>query len=76
MADKKYTSKATVRSIKFTSRVSTKIKEVYYTVEACEERLLPENLNKTEVEQERKLLWDSVNEQVDNQIIDIYKQNK
>lgn len=65
MANKK--SKAIVISIKFTSRCSMKIGDNFYTLEACEERSLPEGLTETEILQERKMLWDTVNEEVDHQ---------
>ena len=67
-----YISKAAVSSIRFTSRASVKIGESFYTVEACEEHVLPmeDDLN---IEQERKILWDVVNTECDKQIEDIIK---
>lgn len=70
---KEYTSKAVIKTITATSRVSAKVKDNYYTVEYTEERLLPED---ADVEQERKILWDTVNTEVDNQIADIFAINK
>lgn len=70
-----YESKAITESIKFTSRASVKIKDCYYTVEACEERVIPE-IEGVDIEEERKLLWDTVNTECDNQIqeiLQIYK---
>lgn len=54
-------------SIKFTSRASVKVGDSFYTVEACEERAIPdiENIN---IEEERSDLWDTVNEECDKQI--------
>lgn len=68
--DTKYTSKAITTQIRATSRASVKIKESYYTVEYTEERTIPdvEGIN---LEEEKKLLWDAVNTEVDNQIEDI-----
>lgn len=63
-----YKQKGVTVSIKFTSRASIKVNESFYTVEACEERMIPED---ADVEKERKLLWDTVNEECDNQIQDI-----
>ena len=64
----KYQSKATINSIKATSRVSLKINETFYTLEYCEERLIPAD---ADIEQERKLLWDTVNIEVDKQAEDV-----
>lgn len=61
-------SKATVTAIKCTSRVSTKIKDTFYTVEYGEERSIPED---ADIELERKIMWDDCNTEVDNQIADI-----
>ena len=72
MANKKeYKSKAVTHSIKFTSRKSVKIKDSYYTIEACEERWLPEDGN-VNIEEERRLLWDTVNRECEDQIDLIY----
>lgn len=70
MATKKtaYKSKATINSIKATSRISLKINETFYTLEYCEERLIPEG---ADIEKERKLLWDTVNAEVDKQAEDV-----
>ena len=70
-----YKSKATISSIKATSRISLKIGETFYTLEYCEERLIPEG---ADIENERKLLWDTVNAEVDKQAEDVqmmYKSN-
>ena len=80
MAKKK--SKATYEplmetySIKFTSRASVKVGDSFYTVEACEERVLPfpnDNKKKVDFAKERELLWDCVNTECDNQIQDILR---
>lgn len=59
-------------SIRLTSRASIKIKDSYFTFEACEERqCAPEIANtitEEELAQERASLWDLVNAEVDNQI--------
>lgn len=75
MAKKKqtYESKAQTVSIRYTSRASVKIGEQYYTVEATEERAIPD-VPDIDLDEERKLLWDEVNRQVDNQVDDIYEQ--
>lgn len=68
----KYEPKGVTTSIKFTSRASVCIDKNYYTVEACEERMIPD-VEGLDLEEERKALWDTVNEQCDNQIADIIK---
>ena len=70
-----YEVKGVTTSIKFTSRASVKIDNNYYTVEACEERLIPA-IEGIDIEEERKALWDCVNTECDNQIADIIKMYK
>ena len=65
---KVYESKAVTTTIRATSRASVKVKDNFYTVEYCEERSVPEDCN---IEEERKLLWDDCNAEVDNQIQEI-----
>jgi len=74
LANKK--SKAIATSIRYTSRMSLKIGETFYTMEACEERTLPNDLTPEEVQTEREFLWDCVNEEVDKQAADIWKANQ
>ena len=54
-------------TIKFTSRASIKIKDNFYTFEACIEKTVPEGVD---YEEFKKDLWDEVNGEVDNQIIE------
>lgn len=70
--NEKYEQKGITTSIKFTSRASVKIGDSFYTVEACEERLIPA-IDGVDMENERKLLWDIVNTECDAQIEDILK---
>lgn len=70
--DTNYQSKAITTQIKATSRASVKIRDNYYTVEYTEERTIPQ-VDGVDLEQERKLLWDTVNAECDNQIEDIIK---
>ena len=65
-----YRSKAVTTRIVAVSRVSKKIDETFYTLEYSEERTIPED---ADVEKERRILWDVVNGEVDNQVEDIYK---
>ena len=63
-------SKAITTSIKFTSRASVKIGESYYTVEAQEERMIPD-IEGIDIDEERKDLWNTVNGECDDQISSI-----
>lgn len=67
-----YVSKAVVSTIKATSRVAIKIRDNYYTVEYTEERLVPDATG-IDMDMERTMLFDSVNEVVDTQAEDIIK---
>lgn len=62
-----YESKAIITSIKATSRASVKIGDSYYTLEYCEERIIPD-VDDIDIATERELLWNTVNAEVDNQI--------
>ena len=66
---KKYEQKGITTSIRFTSRCSINIDGKFDTFEACEERMIPED---ADVEQERKLLWDTINDEVDKQAEEAY----
>lgn len=72
-------SKLKTTSIRFTSRASIKVNDNFFTVEACEERVVPEGIDDIDWEHEKKLLWDSVNDQCDDQtqtIIRMFKDKK
>ncbi len=64
--------KGKTTSIRFTSRASVKVGDSFYTVEACEERAIPD-LEGVNMEEERQDLWDTVNTECDNQIQEILK---
>lgn len=70
--DTNYESKAITTQIRATSRASTKIRDNYYTVEYTEERTIPQ-VEGVNLEKERELLWDAVNNECDNQIEEIIK---
>ena len=65
-----YVSQAKTVSIRFTSRAAVKIGDNYFTIEACEERVIPD-VSGVDIDRERELLWDTVNSECDNQIQDI-----
>ena len=68
MAD--YTSKAKITKITATSRASVKIRDSYFTLEYSEERVIPDQYDGggVDIEAERALLWQTVNDQVDIQV--------
>ena len=70
--DTNYESKAITTQIKATSRASVKVRDNYYTVEYTEERTIPQ-IDDVDIAKEREILWDCVNNEVDNQIEDIIK---
>lgn len=70
-----YEQKGITTSIRFTSRSSLKIGDNFFTVEACEERSIPD-IEGVDLKIERELLWDAVNEEVDKQFDNIFEQIK
>lgn len=66
-----YESKLKTVSIRFTSRASIKIKDNFFTVEACEERIVPEGVTDIDWQKEKLLLWNAVNDECDDQIQEI-----
>lgn len=62
-----YESKAKVVSIRATSRASVKYRDSFYTLEYTEERMIPD-IEGVDIEQERAILWDVANSEVDMQI--------
>lgn len=67
-----YVSKCKTKTISATSRASVKVGDSFYTLEFTEERLVPQTAN-VNLEQEKELLWDEVNLQVDKQIEDVLR---
>lgn len=63
-------SKCTTKSMKFTSRASVKIGDSYFTFESTIEKSVPEDITDEEFKNEKQMLWDEVNSEVDNQIIE------
>ena len=59
---------AKTTTIKASSRASVKVGDNFYTIEWTEERTIQPKDN---IEEERTLLWDDVNREVDEQIEDI-----
>ena len=65
-----YESKATITKISAVSRASVKVNDSFYTVEYQEERTLPVDME-FNIEEERAILWDTVNTECDSQVKDI-----
>lgn len=65
-----YQQKAVTTKIVATSRSSVKVRDNFYTIECTEERSIPE-VEDVDVQHEWNLLFDSVNQVVDNQIAEI-----
>ena len=64
---------AKTTTIRATSRISTKIRDTFYTFEYCEERQIEDG---DDLEEERAKLWEICNAEVDNQIeetLEMYK---
>ena len=73
-----YESKAIITTIRATSRASVKLGDSYYTLEYCEERAIPDT-DDVNIAEERRILWDTVNNEVDTQVeetIRILKNNR
>lgn len=58
-------------SIRFTSRASVKIKDSYFTFEACAEKSVPEDMTPEELVDAKQEFWDELNQEVDNQIQEV-----
>ena len=65
-------AKAKTTIIRATSRASVKVKDNYFTVEYAEERVVSD-IEGIDIEAERQELWDTVNAECDNQILEIKK---
>lgn len=70
---KEYVPQAIPTAIKCNSRISLKIKDNFYTIEYGEERALPEGFNVADIDKEREALWNTCNNEVDNQAEEIKK---
>lgn len=58
------------------SKATVQIKNNYYSFSYSEERELPEDDTRTNIEKERELLWETLNSEVDkqiDQIMELYK---
>lgn len=62
-----------IQTIRAISRASVKIRDSFYTVEYGEERSIEDGDN---IEEEREKLWDTCNNEIDNQLEDIIKSFK
>ena len=68
-----YVQQAKTVKIAATSKATVQIKNNYYSFSYSEERELPEDQLRVNLEKEKELLWDSLNTEVDKQIEQIVK---
>lgn len=61
--------KSVVTQIEARKKVSVEIEKIWYTAEYCETRSIPADAN---IDEEKQDLWDSVNEEVNLQISELY----
>ena len=66
-----YEVKAKINKISATSRASVCVNKNYYTVEYSEERIVPDT-DDVDIIKERNDLWDTVNNECDEQIAKVY----
>lgn len=66
-----YRQQSKVIKISGTSKATVQIKNNYYSFSYSEERELPEDQSRVDIEKERELLWETLNSEVDNQINEI-----
>ena len=57
--------------LKVTSRASVKIGDSFFTFEAGIEKSVPEDFDVEKLPEEKKKMWDEMNTDIDNQIIEI-----
>lgn len=72
MIMEEYEVRAQITTIRASSRASVKISDNFYTVEYMEERVVPDEEG-IDIEKEREALWDTVNTECDNQVLEIKK---
>lgn len=68
-----YVQQAKTVKISATSKATVQIRNNYYSFAFSEERELPEDDSRVNIEKERELLWETLNAEVDNQIEEITK---
>lgn len=67
---------AMTTEIQASSRASVKCGDSFYTVEYTEKRVVKDGITDKELEEEREALWNTVNTECDNQVVDIIKTYK
>ena len=68
-----YVQQAKTVKISATSKATVQIKGMYYSFSYSEERELPEDDSRVNLEKERELLWETLNDEVDKQIEETVK---
>lgn len=68
-----YVQQAKTVKISATSKATVQVKGNYYSFSYSEERELPEDDSRVNLEKERELLWNDLNDEVDKQVEEIVK---
>lgn len=68
-----YIQQAKTVKISATSKATVQVKNNYYSFAYSEERELPEDDSRVNLEKEKELLWETLNNEVDKQIEQIVK---
>lgn len=57
--------------LKVTSRASIKLGDSFFTFESGIEKSVPEDFDESLIPEEKKKMWDEMNADIDNQIIEV-----
>ena len=68
-----YIQQAKTIKISGTSKATVQVNNNYYSFSYGEERELPGDCSRVNLDKERELLWESLNSQVDKQVEEIVK---
>lgn len=68
-----YVSKAQTTTISASSKVTVKIRDNFYSYEYMESRNVPVDDETVNISEEKRLLWDSVIKEVDDQIVELHE---
>lgn len=71
-----YIQQAKTVKISATSKATIQVNGAYYSFSYSEERELPEDQSRVNLEKEREYLWEDLNSEVDNQIEEVLKLHK
>ena len=68
-----YVQQGKTVKISGTSKVTIQLRNNYYSFSYSEERELPEDQSRVNIEKERELLWETLNAEVDKQMDEVTK---